>query len=232
MYLCWIGKLHPNYGKMMQHLAIYDMDKTITARATFVPLLRHVIRYHSGWRVLLLPLVIFASLGGAMKMVGRGRLKEINLSLLMGSHFDSSALGKAFATEALHNNILPKALAQIAADRADGCLLVLATASYAFYVKPIAALLGFDVVIATKSNPDFPARIEGENCYAAHKRVMVEAWMAAKGIARNEVNITFYSDHVTDAPMFELADVAVAVNPHPTLARLAAQRGWEILQWA
>jgi HAD superfamily hydrolase (TIGR01490 family) len=231
MDYCWIGKLQPHYGNIMQHLAIYDMDKTITARATFVPLLRHVIRYHFSWRILLLPLVLLASIGGALRLVGRKRLKEINLTLLMGQHFDPVALGQAFAAETLLKNILPKALAQIAADKAEGCQLVMATASYAFYVAPIAQALGFDAIVATMSQPGLPARISGVNCYGADKRKMVEAWLTEQGLVRGNLHIRFYSDHVSDAPMFELADVAIAVNAHPPLARLAGEQGWESRDW-
>jgi len=44
-------------------------------------------------------------------------------------------------------------------------------------------------------------------------------------------HVRFYSDHASDAPVFEWADEAVAVNPHDKLRRLAATRGWAIENW-
>jgi phosphoserine phosphatase len=43
--------------------------------------------------------------------------------------------------------------------------------------------------------------------------------------------LTVYSDHASDLPLLEAAAMAVAVDPTPELARLAAQRGWEVVRW-
>ena len=75
------------------------------------------------------------------------------------------------------------------------------------------------------------SRIAGPNCYGADKLAMIEAWMAAQGIAREDAHVRFYSDHATDAPTFEWADEGMAVNPHAKLRTLAADRGWPILDW-
>ena len=148
-----------------------------------------------------------------------------------GRRFDAAALGNAFAAETVARNILPPALAQIASDKTGGYRLVLATASYAFYVEPIMRLLGFDAAIATRSDATFPATIAGENCYGSAKRRMVEQWLSDQGFARENAHIRFYSDHASDAPMFELVDEAVAVNAHRPLAKLAQERGWEVRDW-
>jgi phosphoserine phosphatase len=44
--------------------------------------------------------------------------------------------------------------------------------------------------------------------------------------------VRFYSDHVSDRPVFEWADEAVAVNPDAKLRRLAAERGWAVEDWS
>jgi HAD superfamily hydrolase (TIGR01490 family) len=228
--LRWIGKLHPNYGRNMLKLAIYDMDKTITRKASFGPLLAHVLKRRP-WRAVMLPLVGLASLGFALGLLNRKRLKEINLALIAGRHFNPRTLGEAFGAETLATNILPSARRQIEADRAEGCRLIMATASYEFYVAVIARNLGFDAVIATRSMDGDPTRINGENCYGASKRSMVEAWMRQQGIAREEAHIRVYSDHVSDAPLFEMANQPVAVNAHAPLDRLAKSQNWECRDW-
>ena len=73
------------------------------------------------------------------------------------------------------------------------------------------------------------AKIDGENCYGPAKLRMVEEWLAKSGLGRGHVR--FYSDHASDAPVFEWADEAVAVNPHDKLARLARERGWAVEDW-
>jgi phosphoserine phosphatase len=59
---------------------------------------------------------------------------------------------------------------------------------------------------------------------------MVEDWLDKSGLKRGHVR--FYSDHASDAPAFEWADEAVAVNPHARLRKLAGERGWAIEDWS
>jgi HAD superfamily phosphoserine phosphatase-like hydrolase len=171
-------------------------------------------------------------------LLTRARLKEINQRLLLGPHIRPEKLARvtaSFAELVWKTNVLPGALDQIAADRAEGRRLVLATASYRLYVEAIAARLGFDDVIATNSviglDARVTAKIDGENAYGPAKLRMVEAWLAAEGIARPDASVRFYSDHASDAPVMEWADEAVATNPSPKMRRLAEKRGWPVVQW-
>ena len=73
------------------------------------------------------------------------------------------------------------------------------------------------------------AKIDGENCYGPAKLRMIEEWLGKAGLTRGRVR--FYSDHASDAPVFEWSDEPVAVNPHDRLAKLAAARGWRVEDW-
>ena len=55
--------------------------------------------------------------------------------------------------------------------------------------------------------------------------------MEEQGIARECVRIRFYSDHVSDWPALEWADTAIAVNPSAALRKMAAERGWQEVDW-
>ncbi len=217
----------------MIRLAIYDMDKTITRRATWTPFLAA----YSGRNLVPLlgtlgPLALYAA-----KRIGRARLKEMTQEIVMGSATPIDAVRAAadrFAQRIVEFEIYDDALAQIAADRAAGYRIVLATASYDFYVRAIAARLGIDDVIATPSTVEgdrMLPRIDGENCYGPAKLRMIEAWMAGQGIARAEAHIRFYSDHVSDAPTLDWADEAFAANPHGPLRNLAREHGWDVVSW-
>lgn len=222
----------------MQLLAIYDMDKTITRAATWLPFLRHAVRVRAPWRVALLPILAGAGFGYWVGISDRASLKENAQRLMIGGIVaapDLAALADDFAGALMKTGIYPAAIARIAEDRAAGYRLVLATASFDFYVQAIAARLGFDAVIATRSVVDdqggVRAAIAGENCYGSAKLHMIEAWLAAQGIERDAAHIRFYSDHVSDAPTLAWADEAFAVNPHPPLRAMAAQAGWPVLDW-
>ncbi|MEJ7932711.1 HAD-IB family hydrolase [Sphingobium sp. AN558] len=223
---------------MTHRLAIYDMDRTVTFTGTYTGFLVHVAARLAPWRLILLPLVPVVMLAYVLRLIKRHQLKEINQLLMIGGQVDRGKLMphvESYADKVVDENVRAGALAQIARDKADGCRLVLATASYRLYVTPIAQRLGFDAVIATDHlNQDLRyvrAKIAGENCYDIGKLRMIKAWMAAEAIDRTQAYIRAYSDHVSDAPMLEFADIAIAANPHKPLAKLAAARGWTRVDW-
>jgi HAD superfamily phosphoserine phosphatase-like hydrolase len=226
----------------MPHLAIYDMDKTVTKRATFVPFLLHA----AGWRVLFMPVVLAVAFGcWALAALGisrgdyRKQIKAFGFRLIVGTALgprERERLAAGFVCVTNTTNVRHQALARIEADRASGCKLVLATASNRLYVDALAAAWGFDAAICTENDagPDggLSWRISGENCYAAAKLRMILTWLDAQGIKRDDAHIRFYSDHVSDAPCLDWADEAFAINPHPPLCALAARRGWTIFDWS
>ncbi|MCM8557787.1 HAD family hydrolase [Sphingomicrobium sediminis] len=220
----------------MTDLAIYDMDKTVTRRPTYTPFLMHVALRTAPWRLLLLPFVAVSLLLYGAKAIDRARLKEINHRLLIGGKVDPARLAphvESFSRITLQRNLRPGARAAIRRDKEEGRMLVLATASYRFYAEAIGKALGFDHVIGTEAVEDerqrLCARIDGENCYAAAKKRMVDAWLASAAIEPG--TIAFYSDHHSDQPMFDMADEPVAVNPDETLRQRARKRGWRIEDW-
>lgn len=224
----------------MRHrdLAIYDMDKTITRVATWTPFLRHALKERGRGALWLLPIAGIAVTGYVLRFYGRDRLKEMTHRLVLGRAVPGERLAdtaRAFARATVATGLLDGARARIEADRAEGRMLVLATASYRFYAQEIAALLGFDAVIATncaeETGGNVLARIDGENCYGAAKLRAIEAWVAEQGIVRGDVAVRFYSDHVSDAPVFDWADEPFPVNAHAPLKALARKRGWPVLDW-
>jgi HAD superfamily hydrolase (TIGR01490 family) len=220
----------------MTDFAIYDMDRTVTRRATYTPFLMHCALRRAPWRLLLLPFVIASMIAYAVKLIDRARLKEINHHLLLGSKrhpAELKPLVESFAAATLANNVRPGARDAIARDKADGRHVVMATASYRFYAREIAERLGFDECIGTNSilglDERVHAKIDGQNCYGPAKLSMVEEWLAKSGLERGHVR--FYSDHASDAPVFEWSDEPVAVNPHNKLVRLAQARGLRVEDW-
>lgn len=250
VYSGWYGKrlplqmfrLRPNPGSAlkvpMRSVAIYDMDKTITRKATWTPFLIHAAMARAPWRLILLPAAGLASLLYLVKAIDRARLKEVTHRLMLGRTIppaDLEAVAQAFADSVAASNLFADARERVEADRAAGWEPVLATASHGYYARAIAARLGIAQVIATEAQRDADgnvlAGIEGENCYGPAKLRLIEAWMAREGIARSDLRVRFYSDHVSDAPVLEWADEPFAVNAHGPLRKLAAARGWTVLDW-
>lgn len=222
----------------MRHLAIYDMDKTITRQATWTRFLIASAKRQAPWRLALYPLAGLAAAGYALKLTDRAGLKQFTQRLMLGrarTTAEIEALAEAFAEAEIEQGVLHGARARIAADRAAGYTLVMATASHGYYAAAIARRLGMDAVVATQAKRDGQGRIlsglDGDNCYGPVKLRMILDWMRGEGIDRKQAHIRAYSDHVSDAPLLEWADEGYAVNAHGPLQALASQKGWPELDW-
>lgn len=218
-------------------LHIFDLDRTITRLPTYTPFLIHAALRSAPWRLLLIPLLLpfFAAYG--LKRLDRKGLKQVMQALMLGRRIDPALRARitaSFARATVDGNSYSEAQRIIKAANEAGERVVIATASHRFYVEPIAAALGANDVIATGSVWDgdrLTSHIAGDNCYGAAKRAMIEAWFAQTGLARNQVHVRFYSDHVSDLPSFDWADEPIAIHPSPKLRAVATQRGWRIIDW-
>lgn len=219
-------------------LAIYDMDKTVTRRATYNGFLLHMALHKSPWRLLLAPFLPVGLALYALKIWDRAQLKQFSQILLIGRRVPKAQFAEYLESHAdmvVGKNVYPQLLARVAQEKAAGYRHVMATASYRLYVEAIAKRLGFDDVIATDLSTDSSghvlARIDGHNCYDVAKLELVKRWMERHGLERATCHIRAYSDHVSDAPLLNYADEPFATNPHGPLARLAETKGWRILDW-
>jgi HAD superfamily hydrolase (TIGR01490 family) len=219
-------------------LAIYDMDKTVTRRATYNGFLLHMASNKSPWRLFLSPLLPFGLALYALKIWDRARLKQFSQMLLIGRRVPKEHFAKYLESHAdlvVGKNVYPQLCERVAEEKAAGYRHIMATASYRLYVEAIAKRLGFDDVIATDLSTDSDghvlARIDGHNCYDAAKLELVKSWMAVNDLDREGCYIRAYSDHVSDAPLLAYADEAFATNPHAPLAEMARANGWEIIDW-
>lgn len=215
------------------HIAIYDMDRTITRKGTFTPFLIFAARRRAPWRLVALPLWVLAMASHKAGMVARKPLKQFGFRLLLGRTISTDTaqeLADAYATHTLAQNILPGALPRIAADRTEGRMLVMATAAPDFYARAIGTALGFDAVIATRhdrAGGNVSHRIVGENCYGPQKLARIQNWMIDNALTPDSTR--FYSDDLSDAPTLDWAGESYVVNADAKLAQIAQDRGWTTL---
>jgi phosphoserine phosphatase len=218
---------------MMRSLSIYDMDKTVIRRASWTYWLFHYARTEAPARLLLTPLLALPLMGYALGTQDRKRLKQATQRILMGRRAPRAKVERAarsFAAGFAARQELAGALAAIAADRAEGRELWLATASCRYFVEALARRWGFDHVVAPENHwvaDRLTPAIRGENCYEMGKLRMILADLPARPDA-----VKFTSDHFSDLPLFDWADVRVAANPHRPLRQVARARGWTVVDWA
>jgi phosphatidylglycerophosphatase C len=217
----------------MTPISIYDMDKTVIRRASWTWWLFHYARTEAPHRLLLAPLMLVPLAGFALGLLGRKELKEATQSLMMGRRVPAAKVERAAAAFAAGfgaREELQGALDAMAADRAAGCEIWLATASCRYFVQALALRWGIDHVVATENHweGDFLTnRIRGENCYDIGKLRMILAALSAR-----PSHVRFTSDHVSDLVVLDWADEPVAANPSGPLRRVAQSRGWPVVDWA
>ena len=220
------------------NIAIYDLDNTITSRATFTQFLIFHAWEKAPYRLASLPIWILAMIGYRVGLYGRKPLKQFGISMFIGRKIDADALAEivsSFADKIVRKAIQPGAMSQILVDRERGALLILATAAPEFYATKIGACLGFDTVIATRhfttDDGKITNLINGENCYAEEKLRRIESWLMRQGIDRKDVDIRFYSDDISDSPTLDFADQGYAINPTKRFAAAAAKAHWGVLNF-
>ena len=115
--------------------------------------------------------------------------------------------------------------------QAAGREIVIVSSSGAEMVEPIGEMLGADRVVATRmvrAEGRYTGEIDfyayGENKAGAMRQVAAEGGF-------DLADCYAYSDSVTDLPMLTAVGHPTAVNPDRALRRVAAERGWPVLEF-
>ncbi len=216
------------------HVSVYDLDRTLTRRGTWLPFLLFASRRLAPWRLLRLPEVLAAMAAHKLGLLDRGRLKALMQARLLGPATPEARLApvaEAFADAVVRHGLRPEVVARLRADQAGGATVALATAAMRFYVEPIARRLGAEAAVATDSvrrGGAVLARLDGSNRRGPAKLEALEAWLAARP-ALAAGGYRMHSDDLTDLPALERAAERTVVHPGPRLRRIARTRGWEVL---
>lgn len=147
---------------------------------------------------------------------------------------DIQAASARFMAEVILPAIRESARALVQRHRDAGDTLAIVTATNDFITAPIARAFGIPNLIATELDRDgagrATGRIRGVPALREGKIERVRQWLAAQGLQWDDCpQITFYGDSTNDLPLLEQVSRPVATNPGPALARIAAERGWPIL---
>lgn len=225
--------MKPSEPLERQTIAIFDLDKTITKKDTYISFLMLLLQMHP-IRLLrcgFLPIAIIIYKVGLkdnswlkvtfLKTIAGG-IKKTQLEIC--THF--------FVKKLLIQGIHKKALQKIQEHRQAKHKLVLATASFDFYVEQLGKQLGFDTIICTQSlwdkNNKLTGEIDGNNCYGINKLNRL-----ISSFEKNRSTHLFigYSDHHSDQPFLAWVDHAVAVNPTKKLQEIALKNNFSIEDW-
>lgn len=133
---------------------------------------------------------------------------------------EKRALDEDFASRELIPRIYPEALSQWKRHQADGCVMLLVSASTDNYMRCIADYLGADGLLCTHVKAD--GTVQG-NCKGEEKPRRIDAWLKERGIRPDWPASFAYGDSGSDLPMLRLAGHPVQVNPKKKLRRAAPE---------
>jgi phosphatidylglycerophosphatase C len=188
----------------MRPIAAFDFDGTLTIRDSFTAFL--------AWRMSPVAMLAAAArLAPALAVYlidrDRGRLKAAAIRALLGrlTRPELQAQADAFATACAGRLLRPDACAAWARHRAEGCTLVIVTASPEDTVAPFARQLGADALIGTRLKTDGQGRLtgalDGPNCRGPEKvRRLHDAF------GPNLRLVAAYGDTAGDREMLAAAD--------------------------
>jgi HAD superfamily hydrolase (TIGR01490 family) len=218
-------------------LSVFDVDRTITRLPTYTMFLLTSAWFGNPLRLLLIPALIPFAIAHAARRITRRQLKMVMHGLMLGRRVPrakAAGLAERFARRIYADGLYAEARRRIREEQSAGRRVVVATAAPDLYIRPLAALLGIDDVVATRCSwegGDLLTAIDGENCYGRAKRDMLRDYLSERGISRASAHIRFFSDHASDLPVFEWVDEPIAVNPCPKLATIARARNWPQQDW-
>lgn len=161
----------------------------------------------------------------------------IDFATIAWRHRDLDEIESAssrFMEEVIRPALRPQARDLIERHREAGASIAIVTATNDFITRPIAQALGVEQLIATELERDptgrATGRIWGRPALREGKIERVRDWLAGQGLTLQDFDeTTFYSDSTNDLPLLECVTRPVATNPAPALARIAAERGWPVL---
>ncbi len=208
--------------------AFFDLDRTLLAGASgevFSSAMRAaglVSRSIPGEGLLFR---IFNTIGETLPSMALARQA---VALAKGKPRASVQQAATVAAGQLVTMVQPLAAPLFAEHRSAGRKLVMATTTPYDMVKPLADLLGFDDVVATRyavgDDGAYTGALDGPFVWSAGKLAAVRSWAAEHGV--DLATSYAYSDSVYDTPLLSAVGNPFVVNPDPRMAVMAAARRW------
>ncbi|MDO5719622.1 MAG: HAD-IB family hydrolase [Actinomycetaceae bacterium] len=218
-------------SKYRQVAAVFDLDKTIVATSSALamhgPLRKAGFLSRSDALASTLVQLPYLLFGEAEDRNARMRAQLARIS--HGWNAESvREIVRAATSSSLHPLCYIDALDAIEMHRAAGHAIVIASASPAPLVDPLAAILGADFTLATQVeivNGRLTGQLDDFN-HGGVKAIAVERLAQQQGWDLSQC--WAYSDSISDLPLLELVGRPVAVNPDRQLRKVAKERNWAI----
>lgn len=193
----------------MKKAIIYDFDKTIYSKETSMAFMFFFLKRHRS----LIPKFILNLTIILFNIKNLKKVKNIFFSIFKGMDIENDI---NLFWEKEMKNIYPYFFKEIKENRKDADLLILISASPDFLLEPIYKKLGFDILISTKYS-NFT--LIGKNCKKDEKLKRLNE------LGNFDV-LCFYSDSLSDLPLFNIAKKKISINKGNKVLGLPKKNGW------
>ena len=220
----------------MPNIAIFDLDHTLIS----VDCSNEWAKYLCKQQLISNPNAFMATKDAYDRAYRTGQVDMLGfchfmLQPLIGHNGNN--LQKSFNTFAQYivdNFTYPEAYQAIKKHLDQGDELLLISASLIDLVRPIGLLLGFKEshIIGVQSitkNGAFTGSVLEPLSFGAGKVHYYQEWLSQQENTFRQS--LFYSDSINDAPLLNLVNKAICINPDPKLRKLAQDREWKIDSW-
>ncbi len=196
-------------------VAAFDVDGTLTSKDCVVPFLRSVkgtARTAAGL------LVQAHRLLPALLRRDRDTIKALAAQVVFAGRpiVDVADEGVVFSDELMESWIRPDTLARLRDHQVRGHDVVLVSASFGVYLRPLGERLGVTAVVGTELVVDqagcCTGALDGGNCRGVEKVVRLHAWLAEHHGGREQVELWAYGDSAGDVAMLDDADHPAWMN--------------------
>jgi len=195
---------------MTTTIAAFDVDGTVTDRDCVVPFMRSV----TGARRIIPRLA--ARPGRLVTVLARRDRDELK-ALAAAAAFrdrpydDLASRGVDFARTVHDRWLRTDTVEALQFHRAAGDRVVLVSASFEVYLRPLGEMLGVDDVLATRlqlADGVATGALDGPNCRGPEKVRRLHEWIDGQCGARNNVRVVAYGDSAGDRELLADADEA------------------------
>ncbi|HEV7761975.1 MAG TPA: HAD-IB family hydrolase [Acidimicrobiales bacterium] len=196
-------------------VAAFDFDGTLAHKDTFVPFLVSACGRRR---------MAFAAAACAGRTRDRDELKVALVGRLFRgwARTKLDALGRDYAAK-LPDLLRPELLDRLAWHRDQGHAIVIVSASLAVYLRPLAAELGIDDVLAVELVADEAGQLTGAvvggaNTRGPLKAARLRAWLDARYGVGTPVELWAYGDSAGDEELLAAADHPTWIGKRATAA--------------
>lgn len=190
-------------------IAAFDVDGTLTSGDCVVPFMQAV----NGTAKTAVGLALEAPrLLIALGRRDRDTIKALAARVVFSgrSITEVAQQGRRFADQVFTSGMRPDTLALLRDHQACGHDVVLVSASFGVYLRPLGERLGVHSVLGTELVVDragcCTGALDGGNCRGEEKVVRLRTWLAERHGARQRVELWAYGDSPGDRPLLDEAD--------------------------